>query len=183
MFLADEVITGFGRTGNMFGCETYDISPDAMVLGKGITSAYQPLAAVVLSDRIYQGLKRVSDSVGSFAHGATYSGHPVATAVGLKTIELIQSRNILDHVRDVAPYLKQRLDALRDWPYVGEVRAQGLIAAIQFVQDKRTKHCFEPVGSFASMVQARGEAHGVITRQAPAGDTIAFYATAHDNQR
>ena len=174
MFLADEVITGFGRTGNMFGCETCGITPDTMVLGKGITAAYQPLAAVVLSDPIYRGLKRVSDEVGSFAHGATYSGHPVATAVGLKTIELIESRNIIGHVRTVAPYLKERLDALRDWPFVGEIRAQGLLAAIQFVRDTKTRRYFDPAGSFSAVVQARAEEHGVITRQAPAGDTIAF---------
>ena len=174
MFLADEVVTGFGRTGNMFGCETYGIKPDGMVLGKGITSAYQPLAAVVLSDKIYQGLKSVSDTVGSFAHGATYSGHPVATAVALKTIELMEQRNVLAHVREVAPYLKERLEALHDWPFVGEVRAQGLMAAVQFVRDKKARKPFDPVGSFAALVHAKSEAHGVITRHASVGDTIAF---------
>jgi 4-aminobutyrate--pyruvate transaminase len=173
MFLADEVITGFGRTGNMFGCETFGIAPDAMVLGKGITAAYQPLAAVVLSDRIYQGLKQVSDQVGSFAHGATYSGHPVAVAVGLKTIELMEQRNILANVRASGALLRERLDALRDLPFVGEVRGVGLVAAIQFVQDKKTRRLFGPVGSFAARLQAKGEEHGIITRLS-ANDTIAF---------
>lgn len=174
MFLADEVITGFGRTGHMFGCETCGIAPDAMVLGKGITAAYQPLAAVVLKDEIYRGLKQVSDRVGAFAHGATYSGHPVATAVGLKTIELIEKRNLVAHVREVGHHLKKRLESLRGWPFVGEIRSQGLLAAIQFVRDKKTKQQFDPVGSFSARVQANAEACGVITRQAPAGDTIAF---------
>ncbi|HEY1706953.1 MAG TPA: aminotransferase [Rhizomicrobium sp.] len=173
MFLADEVITGFGRTGNMFGCETFEIQPDTMVLGKGITAAYQPLAAVVLSDQIYQGLKAVSDQVGSFAHGATYSGHPVAVAVGLKTIELMEQRNILANVRASGAYLRERLDALRDWPFVGEVRGVGLVAAIQFVRDKKTKRLLDPVGSFAARLQALGEDHGIITRLS-ANDTIAF---------
>ncbi len=174
MFLADEVVTGFGRTGEMFGCEACDIRPDTMVLGKGITAAYQPLAAIVLSDEIYQGLKSVSDSTGAFAHGATYSGHPVAAAVALKAIALMKERDILGHVRAVAPYLQQRLEALKDWRFVGDVRGRGLIAAIQFVRDKKTKQGFDPAGSFAALVHARAEANGVITRQAPSGDTIAF---------
>jgi 4-aminobutyrate--pyruvate transaminase len=174
LFLADEVITGFGRTGAMFGCETCAIQPDAMVLGKGITAGYQPLAAIVVSGEIYEALAQGADIVGSFGHGTTYSGFPVGCAVALRVLDLIEQRSLIEHVQDVGEYFRERLGALRRYPPVGEVRSQGLIGAIEFVTDRASRRQFSPVGSFASAVQAAAEQQGVITRVAPAGDTIAF---------
>jgi 4-aminobutyrate--pyruvate transaminase len=174
LFLVDEVITGFGRTGAMFGSETFGLKPDAMVLAKGLTAGYQPLAAIVISDEIYRGLEAGSDLVGVFAHGTTYSGHPTGCAVALKVLELMEERDILGHVRAVAPRLKARLDALHAYPVVGETRTVGLIGAVQFVADRDTRKPFEPQGAFASRVQAAAEACGVITRVVPAGDSVAF---------
>lgn len=174
MFFADEVITGFCRTGNMFGVETFGIRPDTMALAKGLSSAYQPIAALVVSNEIYEGMEAGSDSVGSFLHGATHSGHPVAAAVALRCIELIEERDLLSHVRRVAPRFAQRLGAFGDHPLVGDVRGVGLMGAIEFVADKVARRSFEPVGSFAQAVRARAEELGVIVRAAPVGDTIVF---------
>ena len=143
MFCADEVITGFCRTGNMFGCETMGIKPDAMTLAKGITSAYQPLAAIVVSDKIFRGLQKGTDeTAGFFAHGATYSGHPVGCAVGVRVLELIEERGILAHVRRVSKRFADRIHAFADHPLVGETRAVGLMGAIELVADKATKATF-----------------------------------------
>jgi 4-aminobutyrate--pyruvate transaminase len=174
LFLADEVITGFGRTGQMFACETLGLKPDAMVVGKAITGAYQPLAAVIVSDELYRGLEGGSDQVGSFGHGATYSGYPVGCAVALRAIELIEQRGLLAHVREVAAHLMARLEALRGRPYVGEVRGLGLMAAIEFVADPATRRPFERPGVFAALVQAKAEARGVIVRPTSPLDAIAF---------
>jgi 4-aminobutyrate---pyruvate transaminase len=174
LFLADEVINGFGRTGNFFGCETFDIAPSTMTLAKGLTSAYQPLSAIVLPEEIYRGLETASDRVGSFVHGTTYAGNPVATAVALKVLDLMEERDIVGHVRRVAPHFKARLERLLDHPFVGEVRAVGLMGAIEFVADKVKKRAFAPEGSFAAKVRSRAEDFGVITRGAPVGDVIAF---------
>lgn len=174
LFLADEVVTGFGRTGAMFGCQTCGIRPDAMVLGKGLTGAYLPLAAVVVSDEIYQGLEKGNDEVGAFVHGATYSGYPAGCAVALKVLDLFETRGMIAHVRDVAIVLSRRLEALKAYAVVGDVRAAGLMAAVEFTADRAGRRPFEPVGSFAARVQAAAERCGVITRAAPCGDTIAF---------
>jgi 4-aminobutyrate--pyruvate transaminase len=174
LFLADEVVNGFGRTGSMFGCQTCGIQPDAMVLGKGLTGAYQPLAAIVVSDEIYRGLERGNDEVGAFAHGATYSGYPAGCAVALKVLELIESRGVIAHVREMGEALELRLQALKAYPVVGEVRRAGLMAAVEFTADRETRRLFAPSGAFAARVQAAAERCGVITRAAPCGDTIAF---------
>jgi 4-aminobutyrate--pyruvate transaminase len=174
MFYADEVITGFCRTANMFGCETFDIQPETMTLAKGLSAAYQPIAALVVSDRLYQGLERGSDQVGFFAHGTTYSGHPVAAAVALRTIEIMQRRDILGHVRTVSRRFGERLRGFSDHPLVGEVRVAGLMGAVELVADKATKRLFEPKGSVAKFVRNRAEELGLIARIVPAGDSIAF---------
>lgn len=166
LFIADEVITGFGRTGDMFGCETYAIRPDAMVLGKALTRAYQPLSAIVISDEIYQGLEGGSDRLGLFGHGTTYSGYPVGTAVALRAIALLEERQILDHVRTVGRVLRDRLEALRRFDVVGDIRSQGLLAAVEFAGPR--------VPGLAASVRAAAEARGVITRLASAGDALCF---------
>lgn len=175
LFFADEVITGFGRTGKMFGCETMGIQPDTMTLAKGMTSAYQPLSALVISDEIYRGMEQGCDGIGFFGHGTTYAGHPVACAVGLKVLELFEERDILGHIARVARRFEKRITAFRDHPLVGEVRHKGLIGAIELVADKETKRFFDPMGAIAKRVKDRAEEnHKLIVRNVPCGDTCAF---------
>lgn len=174
LYLADEVITGIGRTGDWFGCQTLGIRPDALTVAKGLSSAYQPIAAIVMSREIYDGLVEGSDRLGYFAHGTTYAGHPVASAVALRVLELIEERRILEHVRTVAKHFERRLRSYADHPLVGDVRCLGLMGAIEMVADKHTKAHFEPVGSVAAALRERAEAEGVFTRACQCGDTLAF---------
>jgi 4-aminobutyrate---pyruvate transaminase len=174
-FLDDEVITGFHRTGEFWGCQTLQFRPDAMTLAKGLTSAYQPLSAVVLSDEIYRGLELGSSTFGFFGHGTTYSGHPVGCAVALKVLDLITERDIAGHVRRVSRQFQKRLDVFRDHPFVGDVRSVGLMGAVEFVADKNSKTPFQPVGSFASRLKSRAEEHyKLICRALPGCDGCAF---------
>jgi 4-aminobutyrate--pyruvate transaminase len=173
-FFSDEVITGFCRTGNWFGSQTFGIEPRSMTLGKGLSSAYQPIAALVLSGDIYDGMERGSDQVGSFAHGATYSGHPVAAAVALRCVQLMEERKMVDHVRSVMPAFERRLRAFEDHPLVGDVRVCGLMGALELVADKATRQMFDPVGSVAVSVFGAAQKRGLILRTSPSGDTLAF---------
>jgi 4-aminobutyrate--pyruvate transaminase len=171
LLIADEVITGFGRTGNLFGCETFGIKPDIMTLAKQLSSAYMPISAVLVTDKIYQVLADNSAKRGSFGHGYTYSAHPVAAAVALETLKIYEERNIVAHVRQVAPRLQDGLRRFAGHPLVGEVRGIGLIAAVELVADKAAKSPFDPIGRVGAYFAARGQAHGVIFRNL--GDTIA----------
>lgn len=171
LLIADEVITGFGRTGNLFGCETFGIEPDMMSVAKQLSSAYMPISAVLVSDAIYQAIADNSAKRGSFGHGYTYSAHPVAAAVALETLKIYEERKIVDHVRAVSPRLLDGLKAFAGHPLVGEVRGIGLIAAVELVADKATKAPFDPLGKVGGFFAARAQAHGVIFRNL--GDTIA----------
>jgi putrescine aminotransferase len=143
LLVADEVITGFGRTGHWFACDHYGIEPDLMTMAKGITSGYIPLSGVMLGQRVAEGL---IEKGGEYFHGYTYSGHPVACAVALKNIRVLESEGIIDRVReDIGPYLHARLhEAFDDHPLVGEVRGFGLLAAIELVDDKASRRFFDP---------------------------------------
>lgn len=175
LFLADEVITGFHRTGSLWGCQTMGFTPDTMSLAKGLTSAYQPLAAVVVSDALYQGLEKGSAEIGFFGHGATYSGHPVGCAVALKVLDLIEERSIDAHVRAVSRVFARRLEQFRDHPLVGDVRYAGLMGAVEFVESKEPRRYFQPVGSFGKRVRDCAEvAHKLICRSLPGSDACAF---------
>jgi len=173
-FIADEVVTGFGRTGRLFGCETFGIRPDIMVLGKGLTAAYQPLAAVVVSGALMQAVFSANDQSGWFGHGATYSGYPVGCAVAERVIELIESRDLIGHVQAMSPILRAHLKRLERHAVVGEVRSAGLMAAVQFVRDRATREPFDPPGRFAALVQRHAEEAGVIVRSLACGDAVAF---------
>lgn len=175
LFLADEVITGFHRTGPLWGCEAMKITPDAMTMAKGMTSAYQPLAAIVLSEDIYRGMEQESAHHGYFGHGTTYSGHPVGCAVALKVLDLIEERDIASHVQRVSKRFAARLEGFRDHPFVADVRSVGLMGAVEFMADRATKRPFEPVGSFARRVRAIAEErHHLICRALAGGDACAF---------
>ncbi|MDO6685385.1 MULTISPECIES: aspartate aminotransferase family protein [unclassified Agarivorans] len=136
LLIVDEVICGFGRTGEWFASQTYNIKPDLLCLAKGITSGYLPLGAVMVSDKVAQGL---IDADTEFAHGFTYSGHPAACAVAIENIRIMQQENIVNTVRnDTAPYLAQRWQELGEHPLVGESRSKGMVAAIELVANKNT---------------------------------------------
>jgi 4-aminobutyrate---pyruvate transaminase len=172
LIVADEVINGFGRLGTMFACDYYGIDPDIMVLSKQITSSYQPLAAVMISHELYEGIADNSGKIGTFGHGFTASGHPVPAAVALENLDIIEEKNLVENARRVGEVMQDELRKLADHPLVGEVRGVGLIAGVELVADKATKAKFNPVGKVGAQVFSRAHEHGLIIRAI--GDTIAF---------
>ena len=172
LLLADEVICGFGRTGNRWGCETFGIQPDMLTCAKALSSGYVPISALLVSEPIWQAMVAESEKIGVFGHGYTYSGHPVAAEVALETLRIYEERDILGHVRQIAPVLQEGLRALADHPLVGEARGVGLVGALELVQDKRTKASFPPALGVGAYFARRAEAHGLIVRVI-AGDIVA----------
>ena len=173
LFWADEVITGFGRTGNDFGCTTMGIkSPDMMSLAKQLSSAYVPISAAVIKGDLYEALTEPSSQVGVFGHGYTYSGHPLGCAVALKTLEIYERDKLFEKAAKVGAYLQVKLRQLVDHPLVGEVRGRGLLAAIEMVANKNTGKPFEG-GAVGAFCQQRCQEHGLIVR-AVAGSSIAL---------
>ncbi|GGO53634.1 4-aminobutyrate---pyruvate transaminase [Roseovarius pacificus] len=170
--IADEVITGFGRLGTRFGSDYYDIEPDIMVMSKQLTSSYQPLAAIVMTDDIYQPVADQSSSIGAFGHGFTASGHPVATAVALENLDIIEERDLIGNAARLAPMLQAKLREFSDHALVGEVRGEGFIAAVELVANKTSRSPFDPVGVVGRELAAHAHAAGLIIRAI--GDTIAF---------
>ncbi|HXC56813.1 MAG TPA: aminotransferase [Rhizomicrobium sp.] len=169
----DEVITGFGRTGNWFGCGTYCFEPESMSIAKALSSAYLPISAVLLSPELSDIVEQESGKIGTFGHGFTYSGHPVAAAVALKTIEIYQRRDLVGHVRHVAPLFQKRLRALSEHPLVGEAAGIGLIGAVELVADKQTKASFEPAKQAGATLMNFAQGEGLIVR-ALLGDRVAL---------
>lgn len=172
LFIADEVICGFGRTGSLWGCETYGIQPDMLTCAKQLSAAYQPISALLISDAIHAALLEGSRRNGTFGHGFTYGGHPVACAVALETLAIYEERDIVGHVRAVSPAFLDGLGALRGHPLVGEVRGVGLIAGVEVVADPTTGAPFPPARRAGLAVQRRCEEAGLIVRAI--GDRIAF---------
>ena len=172
LFVVDEVICGFGRTGNMFGTQTYNLAPDMITLAKALSSAYVPISALMVSEQIFQAMVIESEKIGIFGHGFTYGGHPVACAVALETLQIYEEWNIVSHVRDVAPTLQDGLRALGEHPLVGEARGVGLIGALELVRDKSTHESFAANLGIGAHVARMAESAGVITRTI--GDVIAF---------
>lgn len=170
LLIADEVICGFGRTGRMWGSETYGLQPDILVCAKALTSGYVPLAAILISDAIYQGMVRESEKIGVFAHGFTYSGHPVPSAVALETLRIYEETDILAHVERVAPRMQNALRELADHPLVGEARGIGLIGGVELVANKETKAPFDPNRGAGAYLVKHAQAHGLIVRAM--GDVI-----------
>jgi 4-aminobutyrate--pyruvate transaminase len=172
LVIADEVITGFGRTGRMFGSEYYNIAPDVLVVSKALTSSYLPLSAVIFSDKIYQAVADNSAKIGVFGHGFTASGHPVATAVALENLDIIEEKNLVGNSAAMSPHFLARLAQFADHPYVGEARGVGLIGALELVADKPSKVGFAQPGSVGGKVAELCHEEGLIIRAI--GDIIAF---------
>jgi len=162
LFIVDEVITGFGRTGHWFASDYYGLKPDMMTLAKGLTSGYVPMSAVMVGDRVAN--KLIADG-GEFYHGFTYSGHPVAAAVALANLQIIEDEKLVENVRDdTGPYLAQSLAPLADHPLVGEVRSFGMLAAIELVKDKAGPILFDPVGDVGVICRDHAIAGGMMMR-------------------
>ena len=172
LFLDDEVICGFGRTGSDFGASTFDLQPDMMSLAKALSSAYFPISAAVIDGAIYEALVEPSAEVGVFGHGYTYSGHPVGCAVALKTLEIYQRDGIFDHAARVGAYFQRQLKAFAEHPLVGEVRGVGLLAALEMVADKTNKTPFAN-GAVGAHCYRQCLEQGLIVR-AVAGNSIAL---------
>ena len=173
LFIADEVITAFGRTGNLFGSQTYQLEPDLLTTAKMITSAYVPFSALYVSDKIYQACADASAVVGVFGHGYTYSGHPLGCAIALETLKIYEERDIVGHVRHVSPAFHAGLQKFADHPLVGDVRSVGLIGAIELAEDKHARQPFDPKRGVGAYLVRCAQAHGLILR-AMGGDIIAF---------
>jgi 4-aminobutyrate--pyruvate transaminase len=172
LFIADEVICGFGRTGNMWGCQTYDLQPDMISCAKALSAGMQPISALMVNQRIFEAMLDESRKLGNFAHGFTYAGHPVTTAVAMETLRIYEETDMLGHVAQVGPRLQQALGRLADHPLVGEVRGVGLLCGIEMVADKPTRRQFEPAGKVGALADRHARRHGLITRFI--GDRIAF---------
>jgi len=173
LFIADEVITGFGRTGEMWGCNTYNIKPDMITSAKQLSSAYQPIGAVLVTDQLYNAFEEYSTELGMFGTGNTYGGHPVASAVALETLKIYQERDIVNIVKQRSPHFLERLQALQNHPLVGNARGVGLIGAIELVKDKDTKEQYDPSEKMNAQVVAAAKDRGLVVRPTP-GDSIAF---------
>jgi 4-aminobutyrate--pyruvate transaminase len=172
LVIADEVICGFGRTGQMFGSQTFAIQPDVMVLSKQLSSSYQPIAAILINDELYQGIAEQSNSLGTLGHGFTGSAHPVATAVALENLKIIEEEQLVPHAAAMGQRLHAGLREFADHPLVGEVRGCGLIAAVELVGNRQTKAPHGSPGTLGRYLAGRAQEHGMITRAM--GDAIAF---------
>jgi adenosylmethionine-8-amino-7-oxononanoate aminotransferase len=164
LFVADEVITGFGRTGPMFACEAEDVTPDLMTVAKGLTSGYAPLGALLISERVYAGIADATPAGAVVGHGATYSAHPVSAAVALEVLRLYDEGGILANGQRVAPLFAQGLQDLLAHPLVGDARSRGLLGALELVSDKTTRARFEPALDLPGRIAAASWRQGLVFR-------------------
>lgn len=171
LMVADEVICGFGRTGNMWGSQTYDIRPDMVTCAKQLSSGYLPISALMISDKVYEVLKAQSRKHGALGMGYTYGGHPVSCAVALETLKIYEERDTVGHVRSVAPRFQERLAQLGSSTLVGEARGVGLIGALELVMDKNSAKQYPAEVKAGATLAARAQARGLIVRALP-GDVI-----------
>lgn len=167
--IVDEVICGFGRTGNWWGFETFGIEPDIVPMAKGLSSGYLPIGAVAISEEIMRDFIELG---GEFFHGYTYSGHPACCAVALENIRILEDEKLIERVRTLSPYVEKKIGALADHPLVGEVRVLGLIGAIEIVKNKQTRERFEPWGRVGTICRDHCFSSGLIMRAC--WDTMVF---------
>ena len=172
LFIADEVICGFGRTGNMWGSQTYELKPDMISCAKALSAGMQPISALLINQRVFRAMFDESRKLGNFAHGFTYAGHPVTTAVAMETLRIYEEMDMIGHVQRVGPYMQQVLAMFADHPLVGDVRGVGLLTGMEMVADKAMRAPFDPARNVGATVDKHARAHGLITRFI--GDRIAF---------
>ena len=171
LLIDDEVICGFGRTGNTWGAETFHMKPTTLTAAKALSSAYLPISAVIVPEFLYEPMVEPSGQAGLFGHGFTYSGHPVAAAVALKTLEIYEERKLYDHVRKLTPKFQTLLNKLGEHPLVGEARGVGLVGAVELVRNKDSKEAFDASVAMGAKCMAFCQDHGLIVRAI--GDAVA----------
>jgi L-2,4-diaminobutyrate transaminase len=175
LFIADEVITGFGRTGQWFATGLYQLKPDIVTLAKGVTSAYFPLSASVISKRMWEVLEAASPAHGPVMHGFTYSGHPVGGAIGLANLDIMENEGLVENAARVGPYLLRLLqEIVGGHPYIGEVRGEGLIMAVELIADRETRRPFDRAANAHRVVAARALEHGLMLRPLPFIEVLPF---------
>ena len=173
LLIVDEVICGFGRTGKMFGCDTFKIKPDMMVIAKGLSSGYVPISALLINDEIHGAISDFSSINKVFGHGFTYSGHPVAAAVALETIKIFEDENIIGHVQQISEKFNTKMEQLNDHSIVGNARSKGLIGAIELVKNKKNKTYFDPKIAIGTRIVKNAQRNGLIVRVLQ-GDIVAL---------
>ncbi len=175
LLIADEVVTGFGRLGSMFGSEHYGIRPDIITIAKGLTSAYAPLSGSIVSEELWKILEQGSDDLGVFGHGWTYSAHPLCAAAGIANLKLIDRLDLVTNARDTGAYFQKSLhEAFDNHPIIGDVRGEGLMAALEFVADKDDRVFFDSSKQVGPRIAAAALEHGLIARAMPQGDILGF---------
>ena len=175
LLIADEVVTGFGRLGSMFGSTHYGMTPDIITIAKGLTSAYAPLSGSIVSDKMWSVLEQGTDENGPIGHGWTYSAHPIGAAAGVANLKLLDDLNLIENAGEVGAYLNAAMvDALKDHPNVGEIRGEGMLCAVEFVKDRETREFFDPGIKVGPQIAAALAADGVIGRAMPQGDILGF---------
>ena len=173
MFIADEVVTGFGRLGSMFGSDHYNLRPDIITIAKGLTSAYAPLSGSILSKKIWKVLEQGTDENGPIGHGWTYSAHPISAAAGVANLKLVDKMNLISNVNEVGKYLLAELqNAFSSHPIVGEVRGDGMLASLEFLEDKDSLKFFDPSKKIGMQVSSNLLKEGIIGRAMPHGDIL-----------
>lgn len=175
LLVADEVVTGFGRLGTMFGSDHYGIEADIITIAKGLTSAYAPLSGSIIGDKVWKVLEQGTDENGAIGHGWTYSAHPIGAAAGVANLKLLDDLKLVQNAGQTGAYLNQSLhDALGDHPHVGDIRGEGMLAAVEFVEDRDSRRFFDPAQKVGPRVSAALLAQGVIARAMPEGDILGF---------
>ncbi len=173
LFIADEVICGFGRTGNMWGSETFNLKPDILTCAKALSAAYAPISALLINENIIFEIESQANELGVFGHGFTYSAHPLSAAVALRTLEIYEEKNIVKHVKMMEKCFVERVTKLQRYDFVGDSRAIGLIGAIEFVSEPGSNKKPDPSRKVAAKIQQKIQDEGVILRPLP-GDSLAF---------
>ncbi|WP_407151120.1 aminotransferase [Bradyrhizobium sp. ORS 86] len=175
LLIADEVICGFGRTGADFGSTLYGIDPDLVTVAKGLTSGYVPLSAAIVGERVYSVMEEAANRVGVFSHGYTYSGHPIAAAAANVVLDIVEKERLSDRAKTVGAHFQKRLkDRFAQLEIVGEVRGVGLLGAVEFVADRRTKRRFDPQLKIGARISKAARDRGLIARAMPHGDILGF---------
>ena len=175
LLVADEVVTGFGRLGSMFGSDHYGMKPDLITIAKGLTSAYAPLSGVIVADKFWNVLVQGSDKMGAIGHGWTYSAHPICVAAGVANLELIDEMGLVENAGSTGAYFRAELaKAIGDHKHVGDLRGEGMMAAIEFVEDRDDRVFFDPARKIGPQVATALAERGVIGRAMPQGDILGF---------
>jgi L-2,4-diaminobutyrate transaminase len=175
LLIADEVVTGFGRLGTMFGSDHYGIEPDIITIAKGLTSAYAPLSGSIVSDKVWKVLEDGTDEFGPMGHGWTYSAHPIGAAAGVANLKLIDDLGLVENADETGAYLNQAMQtALGDHPNVGDIRGEGMLCAVELIENKIQRTFFDPSAKIGPSIAAALLKRNVIARAMPQGDIMGF---------